>query len=134
MAASMPYLVDWCPDKDNPTSQQPGKHDEKYVQTKPEFNCPTTTREIKETHSTHKTKNKTKNKNNHHIIHTNNFNCTQQLYTQHTKTQTLSSTSHASSTKHTTKSVTDIADNKSLQAQNTNLKIDIFEYVKTQAE
>ena len=100
MAASMPHLVDWCPDKDNPTSQRPGKHDEKYDQTKSESNRPTTTQEIEETHSTHKTKNK--NKNNQHIIHTvNNFNCTQHLYTHRTKTQTLSSTSHASSTKHT---------------------------------
>ena len=135
MAASTPHLVDWCPDKDNPTSQRPGKQDEKYVQIKTEFNRANTTREINQTHSTHKTKNKNKNKNIHHIIHTNNnFNCTQQLYTHRTKTQTLSSTSHASSTKHTTKPVTDIADNKTVRAQNTNIKTTLLEYVKEEKE
>ena len=129
MTASTPHLVDWCQDKDNPTSKRPGKHAENYVQIKSQFNRATTTWEIKQTHSTHKTK----NRNNHHTIHTvNNFNFTLQLYTHRTKTQTLSSTSHASSTKHTTKSVTDIDDNKTFQAQNTNLKIAISKYVKTQ--
>ena len=135
IAASTPCLANWCPDKDNSTSQKPGKHDEKYVQLKCEFNRATTTREIKQNHSTHKTKIKNKNKNNHHIIHTiNNLNCTQQLYTHHTKTQTLSSTSHASSAKHTTKSVTDIADNKTVRAQNTNIKTTFLKYIKEEQE
>ena len=123
----MPHLVDWCPDKDNPTSQRPGKHDEKYDQTKSEFNRATTTQEIKQTHSTHKTKNKNKNKNNQHIIHiVNNSTCTKQLDTHYPKTQTLSSTSHAPSTMHTTKSVPYIADDK--------IGTIYLEYVKEQTE
>ena len=127
MAASASHLADWCPDKDNPTLQQPGKFDEKYVQIKFDINRPTTTQEIEKTHYTQEMKNKNANKNNHHITSNfHNLHTIHQLYPPSTTTPTLSSTSHAPSTKHTTKSVPYIADDK--------IRTIYLEYVKERTE
>ena len=113
MVASTSLLKDWSPDKDNPNTQHLANLTTNMLKRKPTLIIQPQPKKLTK-HTTYK---KPKIKKYDTIYNFNNNHSPHQLYS---KTPTFLPPSHISFSTHMTKSLTDISDDKTAQAQNTN--------------